>query len=202
MLNIMKTKTNILLIIATLFILLFFAACKLPSPGGCPNPPETITLNVQGYTKSLIPYKDYDTIRFLKDKNDTVLFIGGKVQTNYVQGATQEDCPSIKLLQQMFQTFYDSVFKNNLTLRLFVPNIQGETSTAFEIIYNNGLFGNTDAMDFFCDTTQHHTAKGITVLGKSYCATEWSITNVTIFYADYYGIVKIIWLNSVYEKIP
>lgn len=199
----MKTKTNILLIIATLFILLFFAACKLPSPGGCPNPPETITIDIdQAYARHVMVYKDYDTIKFLKDNKDTAIFIGGKLQTGYVHGATTDDCPSLKLCQQMIQTFYDTVFKNNFTIKLYIPNIPGITHADFEIIYNNGLFGNTDASEFSCDTTHNHTSQSITVLGKTYCVTAWSITNVTIYYADRAGIVKILWLNSIYEKIP
>ena len=167
----------------------------------CPSTPEMKVYYVDMfYYSGLLLYKDFDTIKFLKNGTDTVLFWGDKVELSLDESSGHQPCPVKELLQNVHQTFTDTA-KNKITLSYYVlPSYEGNGND-FEITFNNELFGPNYA-GRISDCSQY--SENITVLGKSYCANKMYPFGSAdyLYFSDLFGIAKISINKTVYEKIP
>ena len=143
-----------------------------------------------------MPYYDNVSINFLRNKTDTVIFVGGKVITGYTDGYTQDECPVLVHCQYKSQKFADN--QNNIfSLKYFVtPPNEGE-SPGYSINFNQDYFGDYSAENIYALNITDTTL----ILGKPYVSPYKMIYNGdTIYFRN--GIVRIKYQNTIYEKIP
>lgn len=188
----MKTKTFIILF-SLIALSSAFISCTQP----CPNPPPVgYTFDLSPYDKSFcLPYKDFDTLKFLKNNLDTVIFIGNKVAYSYNNSYSQEDCPKIVKSQQGNQTFANNL-GNTIALNL---GVDYSSSTDYSITFNQEVFG-----PYFPIDMEIPKADTIYVKGKQYTYVfPMTIsTSLDTIYFNQVGIIKIKYQNNIYEKLP
>ncbi|MFI5221751.1 MAG: hypothetical protein ACHQK8_05460 [Bacteroidia bacterium] len=147
----------------------------------------------------MMVYKDFDTLRFLQNSKDTVLFIGNKIQTSYNSASSHDECAINEQLQQIIQSFTNKT-GDKITLNYYVtPSYEGNIC-AFEISFNNSTYGPNPAGAVNCF---QNNAINITVLGKPYCVTKINGGgNNYLYFNDTCGIVKIYVNPNIYERLP
>lgn len=200
--QLMKTK------IFTILFSLVALSCIFTSCNKCPNPPKQIIINQDTvlFKPYIMPYKNFDTIRCLRNGIDTVLFFGGKYQYGYNNSYTQEDCPQLVKGQWMGQMFSNQS-TDSFYLYYYVSSFAEGSSPLFNILFNRETFGYYNAFDM-CFLGDHPDS--MYVLNKLYLSPVKmiqnpngyppTVTNDTIYYRN--GIVRIKYMNTIYEKIP
>lgn len=186
-------------------ILFIFMALQLILNGcskdRCPDTPlKGGTYNVNGlYTSCLMPYGDYDTIRFLKNSIDTDIFIGEQIKTSYYHALNAYPCPEQESLQEIQQSFIDK-YSKKLTLHFYVLPANNDHGSEYEIVYNTSTFGPYRAGEV---TWCRLSSDNIYVTGRNYCVSKLKGTGGDyLYFGDTSGIVKFSINNSIYELLP
>lgn len=187
----------------TLAILpLLFLSCKRDSdPGGCKNSNAIVRVhdfNPAYYSRIMI-YKDADSVRFLKNGNDTVVFYAGPIRNIDEIIPAQSGCgkENFKAVMQILNSPTED------TLLLFYSMMLNYNFDydQFAISFSETDFSQFPQYIVNCDTG----TSSITVLGKSYCVGKMGVDQPgypIILYAKDIGIIKISVNNNVYELIP
>jgi hypothetical protein len=194
----MKTRVYYILFFAlTLLNISIFISCRQP----CPNPPDQSTVNLSSFLKQyVLPYKDYDTIKCLRNHIDSILFFGSKIQSGYNSSYDQNECPKLIKGQWMSQ-----MFSNHSTDSFLLNYYIVGSYPVYSILFDNELFGPYDASDIWYNIN----TDTMYVLGKPYSSPfrmiqypndSHIVTNDTIYYRN--GIVRIKYQNNIYEKAP
>lgn len=186
----MKTK-NYSILFSVIVIGFFLCSCK-----SCPDTPQAGNTYNLTNNAGLLPYKDFDTIKFLKDNLDTVVFLGSKVNYSYNTAYTHDDCPLVEKLQQGTQMFTSNLGSSFSLLYHILPSYEGH-SGQYSISFNNESFGPYDEIDVLYITNKDT----LYVVGKPYIGIQKLISNTdTIYYKA--EILRIKYQNTVYEKFP
>ena len=188
----MEIKRHYILLLLVLFIsITLFSTCK---PNCDPNnPPAGVTGNLVPRDKSILfPYKDFDTIRFIRNNTDTVLFLGGKFETGYTSGLDNNfDCPHLNKYQFMNLTFTNSL----------IENIIIHESSIYSITFKDRIFKTDNVLNVSANyDTSHIFIRGISY--KSVYKFNANSTTDNLYFAPSRGIIKIIYKNDTYEKLP
>ena len=127
-------KKQILLIPITLIILsLWVSSCK----EDCENPVEIY----QGYKRyqSWYPYKENDTLNFLRlPENDTLVFFGSVFSFPTYERSAGCDCCPIQHDEFLQQTFYSEDKKNNIRVEMDGRNIEFRVNGRWDFSYDIG----------------------------------------------------------------
>ena len=190
----MKTKIYSILLFSLILACAQIIACK--KSNGCDpnNPPAGGTIDIAQEDKLvLFPYKDFDTMKFVKNNSDTILFLGGKIETGYSSQLDNNfDCPHLDKIQFMTLTFTNNLYGN---IVMYENNIH------YSISFNNRTYGpvNNGFVYFYKDTTN------ISIRGVAYQNVyrfNGSSTTDNLYFRPSIGIIKIIYKGDTYEKLP
>ena len=172
-------KKQILLIPITLIILsLWVSSCK----EDCENPVEIY----QGYKRyqSWYPYKENDTLNFLRlPENDTLVFFGSVFSFPTYERSAGCDCCPIQHDEFLQQTFYSEDKKNNIRVEMDGSNIKFRVNGSWEYGYD---FGGHE------DLYQEVTTPDSTYVE----ANMLKDLNHTCYYVPRIGIVKYMYENN------
>ena len=177
-----------------IIIITFFYACsKCEETTGRT---ETLDLDFQ---KLLFPYENYKSVKFLRNKKDTIIFYNYGLQTNYNYTYTQEDCPTKIPLEQKFMQFADSLFGDNFYLNYYINSAFYDN---FAISINNTIYTNENSIGFIKTS---NTPVSVNILNKQY-DTVTIISNVLketlIFKKKKYGLLQFTNNGNLFELIP
>lgn len=182
------------------FIILTQNGCKT-SQDECSNP-NAITrihdFNLEYYPHIMV-YKEYDTIRLLKNSIDTVLFIGDKIRQLEDIIPAKSGCgkESFKIAIQNFKSLTgDSIVLYYSMMLNYSLDID-----QFTVEYNETNFNQFPEYIVNCDPS----TSTITVLGKSYCALKIPSNGgglPYIYYSKDYGLIQLAINQDIYERIP
>ena len=186
----MKTKTiTYLLFIATIF----YGCSKCEETTGRT---ETLDLDFQ---KLLFPYENYKSVKFLRNKKDTITFYNYGLQTTYNYTYTQEDCPTKIPLEQKYLQFIDSTYNNNFYLNYY---INSSFYDDFAISINNKSYANGNSLGFIKTSNPPISVK---ILNKQY-DTVTIVTNIfkdsLTFKKKKYGLIQFTNNGNLFELIP
>lgn len=196
----MKTKIYSVLLFALILTCLQFIACKKDCDPNNPPTGDTVDLGQEDKI-SLFPYKDFDTIMFIKNNLDTVIFLGGKIENGYNTALNGDiNCPSLDKLQYMQLVFTNNVYGNIKLYENTLPQTNGY-NTKYSISFSDRTYGTVDAGSVFLyqDSTQI-TIKGV-AYKKVYKFNNSSTTD-NLYFVHNVGVIKIIYKGDTYEKLP
>jgi len=202
----MKNRINyIFLSLILLTSILIFNTCKKSSDCDPNNPPVGQTRDLfPGDKLSLLPYKDFDTIKFIKNNTDTVVFLGGKFETGYNTAFDQDPtCPHADKVQ-----YFKLILTNNLngiiTLYEYILGQPLDYVSQYSITFKDRTYGPKDpnssnSVIGYRDSTKNYI--GGIVYTDVYKFNGVS-TYDNLYYISGIGIIKIIYKNDIYEKLP
>lgn len=193
----MKIKSNIqTLFVAPLFILTF-NSCK----DDCVNDKDIIMdLYPQNIAK-VMPYTGNETLRFLKNKSDTISFVGEGRKTSYSREQTQSPCIEFEQLQNMNVSFHSSKNDETIGYDYYVMSRAFSNAAMVDVNYNRKLVGTYDNIYFF--TNQRPEIKKDTACGVPYDSVSkftHKLGNLT--FKPGFGIIKFTINDNMYELIP
>ena len=196
----MKLKIYSIILFALTFSCIQFNACKPNCDSS--NPPKGQTRNLGPSDKPvLFTYKDLDTIKFIKNNIDTILFFGDQIVRGYNQALDGDlSCAHADQLQYMQLTFTNKTY-GQISLYENTLSQANDYGTQFSITFFNSTYGPADAdhVFLFKDTTN------ILVNGKNYKDVykfNNSSTTDNLFFVHNIGIIKILYKGDTYEKLP
>lgn len=195
----MKTKIKhkrFILIILTSILL--FNTCKKDCDPNNPPTGDTVDLGQEDKI-SLFPYKDFDTMKFIKNNTDTVLFLGGKFETGYNTGLTQDpNCPRADKLQYM-KLIFTNKLNGAITFYEYRLGQPLDYGTEYSITFNDRTFGPSNEVYGYRDSTKV-SIRGITYTNVFKFNGASTIDN--LYFVHGFGILKIIYKNDTYDKLP
>ncbi len=186
----MKTKTITYLLLLGTF---FYACSKCEETTGSTRKVSPLDITL------LFPYDNIKTVKFLKNKSDTVIFHNSGLQTTYNYTSTQSDCPEKIPLEEKYLQFIDSINGNEFLLMLY---INSAFYSNFAISINNKIYANGNSLGF---TKTSNPPISSIILGKRY-DTITSVINVfndsLTFKKKNYGLLKFTTNGNTFELIP
>ncbi len=199
----MKNYTSLTALSLFLFsFLIIIHSCKRDdNTGGCKNPSAIVRIHDfnPAYYSHIMVYKHADSVRFLKNGLDTVVFVAGPIQNLDEIIPAQNGCgkESFKAVKQILispsddsiELIYSMMLNYNFDYDQFSIRFDNEDLSQFPQYIVN------------CDPG----SSSITVLGKTYCVGKLGIDQTgktIIYYAKDYGIVKVSKDNYMLELIP
>jgi len=196
----MKLKIYSIILFAFTLSCIQFNACKPNCDSS--NPPKGQTRNFSPLDKSILfPYKDFDTIKFIKNNTDTILFFGGQIVTGYNQSLDQDlSCAHADQLQFMQLTFSNTTY-GKIGLYESTLSQANDYGTQYSITFKDNTYGSVDAdiVASYSDTT-HISISGISY--KHVYKFNGNTNTNNLFYVPSLGIIKIIYKNDTYERVP
>lgn len=141
----MKKNVNQLLLVLLFPLMgIHFFSC-VPKSEPCPEPPETITVDISSYLKTKIPYTGYDTLTFIrKSIGDTHVFIGQGIKRSYdilrIPSGDPE-CQAMKgdaKTENLSYIFTSGTFTSPIKLGLYYYQYPGEPY--FYISFNDQYY--------------------------------------------------------------
>ncbi len=194
----MKTKIYSVLLFASILSCIQFIACKKNCDPN--NPPDGETVNLGQEDKLFyFPFKDFDTIKFIKNNTDTVLFLGNKFETGYNKAFNQDpNCPGLDKLQYM-KLFFANNSNGTITFYEYTLSQALGNFTKYSITYNDRIYGPTGETNSFTDSTN------IYIMGVDYKDVfkfNGKSTTDNLFFVHNVGVIKIIYKGDTYEKLP
>ncbi|MES2561062.1 MAG: hypothetical protein V4590_15065 [Bacteroidota bacterium] len=121
----------------------YLVSCVRDTP--CPDPPETITVDLPQYLKDKIPYKGKDTLMFIrKTDGDTHTFIGQGLKKGYnllPRNGGDEECLSSRgeaLMEYVSYTFVSSTFTSPIVLNMYHDEYPG--GSMIKVRFNNKTY--------------------------------------------------------------
>ena len=185
---------------ATFLSIALFDACKPNCDSN--NPPKGQTKNIVPDDKPILfPFKNFDTIKFIKNNTDTIIFLGDQIVTGYNQALDQDlSCAHADQLQFMQLTFTNKTY-GNIT---FYENVQPQNNdynTHYSITFIDRTHGPNDAISVssYSDTT-HVSIRGVVYIHVYKFNGNTNTDN--LFYIPSLGIIKVIYKNDIYERLP
>lgn len=148
----------------------------------------------------LFPYNEIQTLRFLKNKTDTLIFNNLGMKTIYNYSITEEtECkPQKTPLEYKYMQFIDSVSKNNFVLSYYINYSFYDN---FSITINDRNYVNGSPLGFGLK----EPIVSVNVLGKQY-DTVANIISVfkdsLTFKTGRYGLLKFTSNGNLFELIP
>ena len=135
----MKLKTYISFIFLFLLGGIFILSC---SKGKCSQLPDE-TYYLSSTDKAQIPYSGTDTLKFLHNAIDTILFIGqGKQSYFNVQSGMQGDCAAPIQRREEYTFKYTSTMYNSSIFYTYGIPSNAESGTQISILFEEGEFYN------------------------------------------------------------
>lgn len=185
----MKIKTLTYLLLISAF---FYGCSKCEETTGRT---ETLDLDIQ---RLLFPYENNKSVKYLRNKKDTIVFYNYGLQTNYTYTYTQVDCPTKIPLEQKHMQFIDSTYGNNFYLNYYINSSFFDN---FAISINNINYVNENSLGFGL----REPIVSTTILGKQY-DTVTNIINVhndsLTYKINQYGLLKFTSNGNLFELIP
>jgi hypothetical protein len=133
--------TLLVLVFPIMAVQLF--SCVRDSP--CPDPPETIVVNLPDNLKNNIPYKGFDTLTFIrKTDGDTHMFIGQGVKRGYDllrRNGGDEECRSstgTARMEFISYTFASTTFSSPIYVEMYY--VDYPVGTYIKIRFNNKTY--------------------------------------------------------------
>jgi len=134
----MKLKTYISFIFLFLLGGIFIHSC---TKGKCSQQPDE-TYYMKASDKAQIPYSGTDTLKFLHNAVDTILFIGqGKLSYFNVQYGMWGDCPAPIQRREEYTIKYTSTMYNSSIFYTYGIPYYGSSGTQISIRFEDGEFG-------------------------------------------------------------
>ncbi|MGZ5283299.1 MAG: hypothetical protein ACXWEY_13565 [Bacteroidia bacterium] len=197
----MKVQIKILAI--TIIFLSIFSSCVKDD---CDQNKIVATNDLEDSTYThIMVYKDFDTVRFLKNGTDTVLFHAGKVNKKYqielADGGYACGKEQYQIATQKFSNNLNDSFEIQFSKFWFAK----KTADKLEVIFNNIYFAVHFEAIISC-------TNNTSVLEKSYCYEEMFPARDSrgkapsgseyIYYSKDFGIVKAFVNGNTYERLP
>lgn len=111
----------------------------------CPEPPETITVDISSGLKSKIPYSGYDTLVFIRTSiGDTHVFIGQGLKKSYSLlriPSGNPECQAMKgdaKTESLSYSFVSTTFNSPIVMDMYYYQYPG--SPWIDIRFNNKLY--------------------------------------------------------------
>lgn len=197
----MKTKIFFILIfMATFWGIAMFDACKPNCDSN--NPPKGQTKNIVPDDKPILfPFKNFDTIKFIKNNTDTIMFFGDQIVTGYNQALDQDlSCAHSDQLQFMQLTFTNNT-KDKIDLYENTLPQSNDYVKEFSITFNDVIYGPIEAYSISSNSdTTNISIRG--VVYKHVYKFNGNSNTDNLFYIPSVGIIKVIYKNDTYEKLP
>lgn len=139
----MIIRKQLLLVILFPLMGVYLVSCVRNEP--CPEPPETITVDISNGLKAQIPYTGYDTLTFVRNTlGDTHVFIGQGLKRDYVLlriPSGNPECQAMKgdaKTERLSYTFKSSTFSSPIHFVMYYDRYPG--SPEVDIRFNDQLY--------------------------------------------------------------
>ncbi len=177
-------KTSTILIVSFLFSSILMTSCyydcdesKLPRN----------TYLLPNDAKDAFAYNGNDTIRFLKNNKDTIVFIGSEIDSFYVERPRILECDGEIAIYEEYEIIFTSLETSQIKINLQYPKF---AKTGVSIEYGLSPF------IFFLSTEKSNSLPdfdSLKINGKyHYDIFMLSDFNATLYYTKENGIIKII----------
>jgi len=171
---------------------LAFVACKKEC-----NEKNDVYYYILNYERDILKYTGSDTLKYLHNKKDTVVFIGLGKSTYFNVSNSYDQCPvDIYHEEGWLFSFIDNKDSNKIFINQFVFDITSQINISFkrhQFGYSYGILEIKYGVDtLFC------LNKIYTNISKPYPYTDYGDT---LYYDKFKGIVKVVTKHDTWELI-